>query len=55
MEDAEYKTAFVPPVTKSVFMKEYNPLSANPYSWDSDDAKNYKDRISETLKEFLNN
>lgn len=55
MEDAEYKTAFVPPVTKSVFMKEYNPLSANPYSWDSDDAKKYKDRISETLKEFLNN
>lgn len=54
-EDAEYKTAFVPPVTKSVFMKEYNPLSANPYSWDSDDAKKYGDRIRETLKEFLIN
>ena len=48
-----YKTAFVPPITKSVFMKEYNPLSANYYSWDSDDADKYKANIAMTLKEFL--
>ena len=48
-----YKTAFVPPVTKSVFMKEYNPLSSNPYSWDVTDAEAYKDNIKNTLKIFL--
>ncbi len=49
-----YKTAFVPPVTKSVFMKEYNPLSSNPYSWNVADAETYKNNISKTLSEFLN-
>ena len=33
--------------------KEYNPLSANYYSWDSDDADKYKANIAMTLKEFL--
>ena len=49
----KYKTAFVPPVTKSAFMKEFNPLSANPYSWDRDDAEKYKENIKTTLKDFL--
>lgn len=48
-----YKTAFVPPITKSVFVKEYNPLSANHFSWDFDDADKYKTNIENTLKEFL--
>lgn len=50
---SKYKTAFVPPVTKSAFMKEFNPLSANPYSWDRDDAEKYKENIKTTLKDFL--
>ena len=50
---SKYKTAFVPPVTKSAFMKEFNPLSANPYSWDRDDAEKYKENIKTTLKDYL--
>ena len=49
----KYKTAFVPPVTKSAFMKEFNPLSANPYSWDSQDAEKYQKNIETTLEIFL--
>lgn len=49
----EYKTAFVPPVTKAAFMKEYCPLSVNPYSWDYNDATGYRDNIENTLSEFL--
>ena len=51
--DSKYKTAFVPPVTKAAFMKEFNPLSANPYAWDSKDAEKYRKNIETTLKEFL--
>lgn len=51
--DSKYKTAFVPPVTKAAFMKEFNPLSANPYSWDNNDAEKYKENIETTLKDFL--
>lgn len=49
----KYKTAFVPPVTKSAFMKEFNPLSANPYSWDINDAQKYWENIESTLAKFL--
>lgn len=45
-------TAFVPPVTKMCFLKAYNPLSNNPYSWDKKDAEAYRQNILETLKDF---
>lgn len=40
-----YLTAFVPPVTKRVFLKAFGQLSNNPYSWDMEDAKAYRDNI----------
>lgn len=45
-------TAFVPPVTKMCFLKAYDPLSNNPYSWDKKDAEAYRQNILETLKDF---
>lgn len=52
-ESRTYKTAFVPPITKSAFLKEFNPLSVNPYTWDEDDANAYVKNIEETLAEFI--
>ncbi len=52
-ESKAYKTAFVPPITKSAFLKEFNPLSVNPYTWDEDDANAYVKNIEETLAEFI--
>lgn len=51
-EDKKLKTAFVPPVTLQAFLKAFNPLSNNPYSWDGADAENYINNIFETLKDF---
>ena len=51
-EDVKWETAFVPPVTQRVFLKAFNPVSSNPWSWDADDAKAYRKNIYETLKEF---
>lgn len=50
--DIKWKTAFVPPVTLRAFLKAFNPVSNNPWSWDADDAKAYRSNIYETLKEF---
>ena len=50
--DVKWKTAFVPPVTLRAFLKAFNPVSNNPWSWDADDAKAYRGNIYETLKEF---
>ena len=44
--------AFVPPVTKNVFLKYYNTSVDNLRCWDKTDAKLYKQNILETLKEF---
>ena len=44
--------AFVPPVTKNVFLKYYNTSVDNLRCWDKTDAKLYKQNILDTLKEF---
>lgn len=44
--------AFVPPVTKNVFLKYYNTSVDNFRSWNKTDAKLYKQNILNTLKEF---
>lgn len=48
----EGEIAFIPPVTKNVFMKYYNVSEVNFQSWTKDDAKPYKENIKETLREF---
>lgn len=48
----EGEIAFIPPVTKNVFMKYYNVSEVNFQSWTKDDAKQYKENIKETLGEF---
>ncbi len=44
--------AFVPPVTKNVFLKYYNTSIDNLRCWNKADAKLYKQNILNTLKEF---
>lgn len=44
--------AFIPPVTKNVFLKYYNTSIDNLREWNESDAKAYKANILETLKEF---
>lgn len=47
-----HKTAFVPPVTMSAFLKAFNPIASNAWTWDAIDAKYYRKNIYDTLKEF---
>ena len=44
--------AFIPPVTKNIFLKYYNPNVNNLQTWTKEDATAYKNNILETLKEF---
>ena len=44
--------AFVPPVTRNVFLKYYNTSVDNLRSWNKTDAKAYKKNILDILKEF---
>lgn len=44
--------AFIPPVTKNVFLKYYNTSVDNLREWCESDAKSYKLNIFETLQEF---
>lgn len=44
--------AFIPPVTKNVFLKYYNTSIDNLREWSESDANAYKQNILETLKEF---
>lgn len=46
------KIAFIPPVTKNVFLKYYNPNVNNLKEWTKEDATAYKKNILDTLKEF---
>lgn len=50
MEDSAI--AFIPPVTRNVFLKYYNPSVDNLREWNEKDATAYKQNILETLKEF---
>lgn len=44
--------AFVPPVTKNVFLKFYNTSVDNLRCWNKTDAEAYKHNILDTLKDF---
>ena len=44
--------AFIPPVTKNVFLKYYNTSIDNLREWSESDANAYKQNILESLKEF---
>lgn len=44
--------AFVPPVTKNVFLKYYNSSVENIKAWGESDAKGYRENIYKTLKDF---
>lgn len=44
--------AFIPPVTKNVFLKYYNTTVDNLREWNENDATSYKQNILDTLKEF---
>ena len=52
-EVQEGQSSFIPPCTKSVFLKYYNDASSDPNSWNKEDAKAYMNNIKVTLKEFL--
>lgn len=46
------EVAFVPPVTKNVFLKYYNSSVENIKAWGESDAKGYRENIYKTLKDF---
>lgn len=52
-EAQEGQSSFIPPCTKSVFLKYYNDASSDPNTWNKEDAKAYINNIKVTLKEFL--
>jgi hypothetical protein len=44
--------AFVPPVTKNVFLKYYTKSNVQFRTWSKSDAAAYRDNICETLQKF---
>lgn len=50
MEDGAI--AFIPPVTRNVFLKYYNTSVDNLREWNENDAEAYKQNILDTLKDF---
>ena len=44
--------AFIPPVTKNVFLKYYNTSVDSLREWSESDAKAYRQNILDTLKNF---
>jgi hypothetical protein len=53
VEENDGAIAFIPPCTKNIFLKYYNPATNNMREWAKDDAKAYLDNIQATLKGFL--
>lgn len=49
----ESQSSFIPPCTKSVFLKYYNAASSDFNTWNKEDAIAYMNNIKVTLKEFL--
>jgi uncharacterized protein with ParB-like and HNH nuclease domain len=47
--------AFIPPCTKNVFLKYYNPATNNLREWDKQDAEKYLENMQTVLKDFLMN
>ena len=54
IEESKSASAFIPPCTKNVFLKYYNPLTNNLREWDKTDAEAYLKDIKDTLQKFLN-
>ena len=52
VKEDEGGIAFVPPVTKNVFLKYYNTSAENLREWNEEDANAYKKNICEILKDF---
>ena len=46
-------SSFIPPCTKSVFLKYYSAASSDPNTWNKEDAIAYMKNIKETLNKFL--
>ena len=46
-------SAFIPPVTRNVFMKYYSPHTNSFISWNKDDFTEYKADIEKVLEDFL--
>lgn len=46
-------SAFIPPVTRNIFMKYYSPQTTNFSTWDNEDFENYKKDIKNVLEDFL--
>lgn len=51
-EEKDAPSAFVPPVTKHIFLKYYSSTVGDNNYWTKEDATAYKNNILETLKEF---
>lgn len=49
----EGQSSFIPPCTKSIFLKYYNAASSDFNAWNKEDAIAYMNNIKDTLKEFL--
>lgn len=54
IKESKSASAFIPPCTKNVFLKYYNPLTNNLRGWDKTDAEAYLKDIKDTLQTFLN-
>ena len=48
------KSAFIPPVTRNVFMKYYTDSASDFSAWTLNDAEKYKEDMKAMLEEFLN-
>ena len=46
-------SAFIPPVTRNVFMKYYSPMTTDFTTWNKHDFDEYKNDIREVLMDFL--
>lgn len=51
-EEKDAPSAFVPPVTKHIFLKYYSSTVGDHNYWTKEDAEAYKNNILDTLKEF---
>lgn len=52
IKETNAEIAFIPPVTKNIFSKYYNPNDNNLKEWNKTDAEAYKNNILETLGKF---
>lgn len=53
VKENEGAIAFIPPCTKNIFLKYYNPATNNIREWTKDDAEAYLNNIKTNLNDFL--